>query len=85
MPVSEKMVREVIEIVSSSVPWFCQIVNMSSRTSANNQKQVHGGKENSTDVEGLLIFAKRREKLIAREDVLEQFRSAKLGWENQSR
>jgi len=85
--VSEKAVREVLELLAKCVPWFCQIIKLNGMDCASTVEGRTGngtghGKENGKDVEGLLIFAKRGDKLIGREDVLSEFRAKRLEWEN---
>jgi len=89
VPVSENVVREGIGLLARCVPWFCQIIKLngteclsSTENTGNGNGRIQGGKENGKDVEGLLIFAKRGEKLIGREDVLNEFRAKRLEWEN---
>jgi hypothetical protein len=84
-------VRQVLELLARSVPWFCQIIKLNGMECANTtedgkvanatgKKAIHG-KENGKDVEGLLIFAKRGDKIIGREDVLNEFRSKRSEWD----
>ena len=94
IPVSEGIVREVIDVLSGCVPWFCKVIKiseqgcMSSRGSIKAKetdvKAMFRGKENGLgkQVEGLLIFAKREGgTLIGREEVLEEFRLKRKEWE----
>jgi hypothetical protein len=95
IPVSEGMVREVIDVVCGCVPWFCKVIKISEqgcmsgqssiKSKENEGKVMFRGKENGLgkEVEGLLIFAKREGgKLIGREDVLDDFRLKRKQWEN---
>jgi len=85
-------VRDVLEILAGSVPWFCQILKLNGTECLSSKEGVETakhdgsnriqGKENGKDVEGLLIFAKRGNRVIGPEDVLNEFRTKRLEWEN---
>ena len=92
VPVSEKMVRDSLDIVCGSVPWFCRIIQLNgegcgSINALERERIAHGGKENVVDnklkkqVEGLLIFAKRDGEAVGQEQVLKEFRIKRLEWE----
>jgi hypothetical protein len=86
---SERQVRDVLDVLCGAVPWFVKIITVGECTSSQSTKKENGGntkKENLRNgsrkqVEGLLIFGKRDGKEIGREDVLNEFRLKRQEWE----
>jgi hypothetical protein len=83
VPLSTGMVRDVIDVLSGAVPWFCRVMELGCTSSQSIRKENidNRGVSAQNEVEGLIIFAKRDGRVIGREEVLKEFRSKRQQWE----